>query len=165
MDLETKQEFEKIGRLFQKMDSENKVEFQKIGHQFTRIDQQFEKIDQRFEKIDQRFVKIDQRFEKIDQRFEKIDQRFEKIDQRFETMDQKFDKLFVFSIETRAITARIENRLENMVEKDDFHNTIDSLAKIVKDSEIERLAINQHLDRHDGDIQQLKTRLGLASEQ
>jgi septation ring formation regulator EzrA len=96
MDKETKNEFNKLGRMI------------KTG--FDEVDKKFKAVDKRFEAVDKRFEAVDKRFEAVDKRFDKIDVKLDNLEKDHEEIKLKQDKV-VYRFEYNDLERRVE-RLE-----------------------------------------------------
>jgi hypoxanthine phosphoribosyltransferase len=76
----------------------------------------------------------------------------------------QIEKLTGFIYKEMPTRQEITRQLDDMrvLIVDDFHNTIDPLAKGFKDLDQERLMMKNRLNEHEADIRQIKTRLKTA---
>ncbi len=81
----------------------------------------------------------------FEQLYKYLDERFDLADQRIDDFEQRTDERF----------ERLETRLSNM------ENTVDALYKRSETDQLERLAMNQQLDRHNRWHHQAADKLGL----
>lgn len=91
--------------------------------------------------LETKFAAIDRQFVYIEERFDTIDRKFEEIDRRFEEMDRKFEEKF-----------------------DNVYRILDGHTKQLEDIQIEMVAHNSVMNRHEHWHHQTASKLGLKLE-